>query len=139
MDSALGKATVKALAQITSDLAPVPLPESGRHKKKAAAAGQQSAASSAAAEGLRQTPGKVLAVADKDTTIVSLGGKNGFKTGDKLNLYETTEVKDDKGTVVFTDEKLVGEVTVQSAQEERSKVSYSGEREVKPGWTVKAK
>jgi curli biogenesis system outer membrane secretion channel CsgG len=139
MDSALGKATVKALAQITSDLAPVPLPESGRHKKKAAAAGQQAAASSAAAEGLRQTPGKVLAVADKDTIIVSLGGKNGFKPGDKLNLYETTEVKDDKGTVVFTDEKLVGEVTVQSAQEERSKVSYSGDREVKPGWTVKAK
>ena len=48
-------------------------------------------------------------------------------------------MKDDKGTVVFTDEKLVGEVTVQSAQEERSKVSYSGDREVKPGWTVKAK
>jgi hypothetical protein len=54
-------------------------------------------------------------------------------------LYETTEVKDDKGTVVFTDEKLVGEVTVQSAQEERSKVSYSGDQDVKPGWTVKAK
>ena len=73
------------------------------------------------------------------TIIVSLGSKHGFKPGDKLNLYETTEVKDDKGAVVFTDEKLVGEVTVQSTQDERSKVSYSGDQEVKAGWTVKAK
>ncbi len=139
MDSALGKATVKALAQITSDMAPVSLPESGRHKKKAAMVGQQAAAAAAAADTLRQTPGKVLAVAGKDTIIISLGAKNGFKTGDKLNLYETSDVKNDKGEVVFTDEKLVGEVTVQSAQDERSKVSYDGDKEVKPGWTVKAK
>jgi curli biogenesis system outer membrane secretion channel CsgG len=139
MDSALGKATVKALAQITADMAPVPLPESGRHKKKAAMAGKEAAAATAAVEGLRATPGKVLAVASKDTIIVSLGSKHGFKPGDKLNLYETTEVKDDKGAVVFTDEKLVGEVTVQSTQDERSKVSYSGDQEVKAGWTVKAK
>src|SRR5690349_2966254 len=90
MDSALGKATVKSLAQITSDMAPVPLPESGRHKKRAAAAGQQVAAAAAAADSLHQTPGKVLAVAGKDTIIISLGSKNGFKPGDKLNLYETT-------------------------------------------------
>lgn len=139
MDSALGKATVKALAQITADLAPVNLPESGRHKKKAAMAGQQAAAATAAADSLRQTPGKVLAVAGKDTIIISLGSKNGFKTGDKLNLYETTDVKNDKGEVVFTDEKLVGEVTIETAQDERSKVSYDGDKEVKPGWTVKAK
>jgi curli biogenesis system outer membrane secretion channel CsgG len=139
MDSALGKATVKALQQIMSELAPITLPESGRHKKKATAANQQVAAANAAAEGLRQTPGKVLAVADKDTIIVSLGSKHGFKPGDKLNLYETSEVKDDKGNVVFTDEKLIGEVTIQSAQDERSKVSYIGDHDVKPGWTVKAK
>ena len=83
--------------------------------------------------------GLVESVAGKDTIIVSLGSKNGFKSGDKLNLYETSEVKDDKGQVVFTDEKLVGEVTVQSTQDERSKVSYDGDKEVKPGWTVKAK
>jgi curli biogenesis system outer membrane secretion channel CsgG len=139
MDSALGKATVKALAQITADLAPVPLPESGRHKKKAAMAGKDAATATAAAEGLRATPGKVLAVANKDTIIVSLGSKNGFKAGDKLNLYEVTEVKDDKGAVVFADEKLVGEVTIQSTQDEKSKVSYAGDNEVKPGWIVKAK
>jgi curli biogenesis system outer membrane secretion channel CsgG len=139
VESALGKATVKALAQISAEMAPVNLPESGRHKKKAASVGKEAAMATAAAEGLRQTPGKVLAVADKDTIIVSLGSKHGFKAGDKLNLYEVSEVKDDKGAVVFADEKLVGEVTVQSTQDERSKVSYSGDKEVKPGWTVKAK
>ncbi len=139
MDSALGKATVKALDQITSDMSPVTLPESGRHKKKAAMAGKEGAAAAAAAEGLRATPGKVLAVADKDTIIVSLGSKHGFKAGDKLNLYETSEVKNDKGEVVFTDEKLAGEVTVQSTQDDKCKVSYSGDKDVKAGWTVKAK
>ena len=77
--------------------------------------------------------------AKRDTIIVSLGSKHGFKAGDKLNLYAITEVKNDKGEVVFADEKLVGEVTVQSTQDERSKVSYAGDQEVKPGWTVKAK
>jgi curli biogenesis system outer membrane secretion channel CsgG len=139
MDSALGKATVKALAQITAEMAPVALPESGRHKKKAAMAGKDAAAAASVADGLHQTPGKVLAVVDKETIIVSLGSKNGFKAGDKLNLYETTEVKDDKGAVVFTDEKLIGEVTIQLPQDDKSKVSYEGDKEVKAGWTVKAK
>jgi curli biogenesis system outer membrane secretion channel CsgG len=139
VDSALGKATVKALAQIMTDLGPTPLPESGRHKKKMAAAGKETAAATAVADGLHQMAGKVLAVVDKDTIIISLGSKNGFKPGDKLNLFEVSEVKDDKGAVVYADEKIAGEVTIQSAQDERSKVSYSGDKDVKPGWTVKAK
>jgi curli biogenesis system outer membrane secretion channel CsgG len=139
MNSALGKATVAALSQITGEISSLPLPESGRHKQKATQANQQATAASAAAEALRQTPGKVLAVVGKDAIIVSLGAKQGFKAGDKLNLYETTDIKDDKGAVVFTEEKLVGEITILSAQDDRSKASYSGDREVKAGWTVKAK
>jgi len=139
MDSALGKATVKALSQITVELKPVPLPESGRRKQKAAVANQQAQASTAAVEAMRATPGKVLAVAGKDTLIISLGSKQGFKDGDRLNLYETVDTKDDQGKVVFTEEKLVGEITLQSVQEERSKASYSGAQTVKAGWVVKAK
>jgi curli biogenesis system outer membrane secretion channel CsgG len=139
MDSALGKATVAALAQITAEVRPLTLPESGRHKQKAAQAGQAAAATAAATDALRQTPGKVLAVAGKDAIIVSLGSKHGFKAGDKLNLYETSEIKDDKGAVVFAEEKLVGEVTLQSTQDERSKASYSGDLAIKAGWVVKAK
>lgn len=137
MDSALGKATVKALAQITDELKPVTLPESGRVKQKSAAANQEAAAAGAALQALRSTPGKVLAVAGKDVVIVSLGSKQGFKGGDKLNLYETVDTKDDEGKVVFTEEKLIGEVTLQSVQEERSKASYAGSQAVKVGWVVK--
>ncbi len=139
MDSALGKATVQALNTIISDVSPVTLPESGRHKQKAGAANQQAAAVTAAATAMHATPGKVLAVASKDAVIISLGSKEGFKAGDKVNLYETVDTKDASGAVVFTDEKLVGELTLQSIQEERSKASYTGDLEIKPGWTVKAK
>ena len=139
MESALGKATVKALTQITEEVRPITLPESGRQKMKAGQAGQQAAAANAAAQALRGTPGKVLAVASKDAIIVSLGSSQGFKTGDKLDLYETVETKDASGAVVFTDEKLVGEVVLQSVQADRSKAAYSGNAEVKAGWVVKAK
>ena len=139
MDSALGKATVAALGQITAEVGPFPLPQSGRVKKMQGQAASQAAAATANAEALRQTPGKVLAVPAKEVLIVSLGSKEGFKPGDKLNLYEVTEIKDDKGAVVFADEKLIGEVTLDNVQEERSKASYHGDREIKAGWTVKAK
>ena len=129
MDSALGKATVMALSQITDELRPTPLPESARHKSKATQAGNALAAIS----------GKVLAAASRDAIIISIGSKQGLKDGDKLKLYETSDIKDDKGAVVFTEEKLVGEITIQSAQEDRSKATYSGDREVKAGWAVKAK
>ncbi len=135
MDSALGKATADAMTTIISDVQPLTLPESGRMKQKAGLA----AKASSAADALKHTPGKVLAVASKDTIIVSLGSKLGFKEGDKLELYQTNDVKDDKGNVVFTDEKLVGELTILSVQEDRSRASYSGDLKVQQGWTVKAK
>ena len=139
MESALGKATEAALKQITTDITPVTLPESGRQKQKASQADQQTAVANAATQALRATPGKVLAVVGKDTVIVSLGSTQGFKAGDTLNLIETVDTKDATGAVVFTDEKLVGEVVLQSVQADRSKASYSGNAEVKAGWLVKAK
>lgn len=135
MDSALGKATVKALAQITSEVSGANLPQSGRQKQKGAVATAQAAAAAV----VKTTPGKVVALAGKDAVIVSLGSKHGLKVGDKLGLYETLDTKDDKGEVVFTDEKLVGEVTLQSVQEEKSKASFDPSLAVKAGWVVKAK
>ncbi len=135
MSSALGKATEKTLQQIISDVQATTLPESGRVKQKAALAAKTGAATDA----LKHTPGKVLAVASKDAIIVSLGSKLGFKEGDKLQLFQTNDVKDDKGNVVFTDEKLVGELTIVSVQDDRSRASYSGDLTVQQGWTVKAK
>ena len=139
MGSALGKATVKAVNELVKDVSAVDLPESGRSRQQATTLGKKGAEAQAAQELLRQTPGKVLAVVNKSTLIVSLGSKNGFKDGDKLKLYEPVETKDDKGVVVFTEEKLAGEITLASVQEERSKATYDGSAQPKIGWTVKLK
>ena len=139
MDSALGKATVKAMSNIVSEVQMISLPTSGRVKQKSAIAAKSSAASQAISQAMKSTPGKVLAVASKDAIIISLGTRLGFKDGDKLNLYSTVDTKDDKGNVVFTDEKLVGELTISAAQEDRSRATYSGDLTVEQGWTVKAK
>jgi curli biogenesis system outer membrane secretion channel CsgG len=139
MNSALGKATVKAIDSIMADVRTLDIPESGRHKAKVSAGDTQAAGAKAALDALRNTPGKVLAAPAKGVVIVSLGSKQGFKNGDKLNLYETVDTKDDKGTVVFTEEKLVGEITLDAVQEERSKAIYSGDAAVKSGWVVRVK
>lgn len=139
MNSALGKATAKAVTNIVQELVGINLPESGRLRSKAQAQSQQQAAAQAAAEAAKETPGKVLAVVSKSTLIVSLGSKLGFKNGDKLKLYETVDTKDDKGQVVFTEEKLAGEVTLDAVQEDKSKASYAGSADVKSGWVVKLK
>jgi curli biogenesis system outer membrane secretion channel CsgG len=135
MDSALGKATVEALSQITSELKSFNPPESGRKKQKAAVADK----AAAAVEALKMTPGKVIAAPSSSAIVVSLGKKQGFKDGDKLDLYETTDIKDDKGNVVFSDEKLVGEVILKAVQDDKSLATYSGDKNVKAGWVVKAK
>jgi curli biogenesis system outer membrane secretion channel CsgG len=139
MNSALGRATVKAMSNIVQSVAVLDLPESGRHKAQAAKQSQATAQADAAQEALRATPGKVLAVPSKGVVIVSLGSKQGFKSGDKLALYQTVDTKDEKGEVVFSEEKLVGQVTLDSVQEDRSKASYAGDVEVKSGWVVKVK
>lgn len=141
MSSALGKATVKAIALVMADLRGMSVPTSGRRqaRQKTEETQQQaaSAAASAAATAALSVSGKVLAVPGKSVVIVSLGSRNGYKAGDKLKLYETIDTKGDKGEVVFTEEKLVGEITLDSVQDERSKATYSGDLTVKIGWTVK--
>lgn len=126
MNSALGKATVKALESIVQEIAALQLPESGRRRAQAAKVAEK-----------RKVSGQVLAVAGKNTLIVSLGSDHGVKAGDKLRLYEVIELKDDDGNVVFTEEKLVGEVTLESVQADRSKANYAGDAVVKKGWVVK--
>jgi hypothetical protein len=141
----LGKATVKALNSIIAEVSTVTLPPSGRRLAKEKAAQQEKAQQDKAGEevkaqmdSIRATPGKVLAVPAKGVVIVTLGTKQGLKVGDKLKLYETVDTKDDQGKVVFTEEKLVGEITLEAVQDDRSKASYSGNAEVKAGWVVKA-
>ena len=139
MNSALGKATVLALNKIMAEVGLISVPASSRQKGKTAQAEREAADRAAAAQSVKQTPGKVLALAGKDAVIVSLGAQHGLKAGDKLNLFELNEVKDEKGEVVFSDEKLVGEVTLQAVQDNRSKATFTEGLGVKAGWLVRAK
>jgi hypothetical protein len=128
MGSALGKATAEAVTNIVEQLAAINLPESTRITK-----------SKSSADALKHTAGKILAFINNSTIIISLGSKQGFKNGDQLEIYQANDIKDDKGNVVFTDEKLVGEITISEVQDEKSLCSYSGDAKVQQGWTVKAK
>ena len=138
MNSALGKATVKAINKIMADVSGTSVPSAGRQLLKDKAAQAEKSLVDSAVSALKNTPGKVVAVPAKGIVIVSIGSRQGMKNGDKLKLYETVDLKDDKGTVVFTEEKLVGELTLDAVQDERSKASYTGAAEVKVGWVVKA-
>jgi curli biogenesis system outer membrane secretion channel CsgG len=156
MNSALGKATVKAIALIVNDVSTLSLPTSGRQKNKAiaAAAEQQVAATSTAATkpaetatgavvpaaiDVRNSTGKVLAAPNKEAVIINLGRQHGFKSGDRLNLFELNEIKDDQGVVVFKDEKLAGEIVLKQVEDDRSKATYSGDLVVKQGWVVRGR
>ena len=138
MNSALGKATVKAIGIIIADVSVVSLPPSGRRLAKDQTAQRDKAEVEASLITLKSTPGKVLAAPAKGVVIVSLGSKQGFKSGDKLKLYETIDTKNDKGEVVFSEEKLIGEIVLDNVQEERSKASYGGSSEAQAGWVVRA-
>ena len=139
MNSALGRATVKALSNIVYAVVTTDLPESGRHKSQAGKQAAQTAQLTAAQEATRKIPGKVLAVPAKGIVIVSLGAQQGLKMGDKLLVYQTVDTKDDKGAVVFTEEKLVGEITLDTVQDDRSKATYDGDVAIQGGWVVRSK
>ena len=139
MTSALGRATVKAVSDIAGSVGSVELPESGRRKNLSAGQSQAASQAESIQKAVHSAPGKVIAVPAKSVLIVSLGAQNGLKSGDKLNLYQTVDTKDDKGAVVFTEEKLVGEITLDAVQDDRSKARYDGDAAVQPGWVVKAK
>ena len=105
MNSALGKAAAQAVTNLTLDLMNMDIPESGRHKFKAQKSAQVQVQTQAVAAAVKQTPGTVMAVINRSTLIDSIGGRQGAKPNDKLNLFEVVETKDDKGAVVFTEEK----------------------------------
>jgi hypothetical protein len=128
MKSALGKATASAITNFIAQLDALNLPESGRL-----------IASHSIAESLKHTTGKIIAAPNNDTIIVSLGGKQGFKAGDHLEFFRSDIITDSAGHDVFTNETLVGEIILQSVQDESSLGSYSGTEKVQQGWTVKAK
>jgi curli biogenesis system outer membrane secretion channel CsgG len=128
MDSALGKATMKALAQITDKVSTVTL---GPGARSAAAADQAAAASAA----LRNVKGVVKLVEGKEVWV-SLGANNGFAKGDKIKIYKPVEKKNKKGEVVATDYQLVTEITLSKVQKDKSMGENTSSAEVNEDWAA---
>jgi curli biogenesis system outer membrane secretion channel CsgG len=128
MDSALGKATMKALAQITDKVSTVTL---GPGARSVAAADEAAAASAA----LRSVKGVVKLVEGKEVWV-SLGANNGFAKGDKIKIYKPVEKKNKKGEVVATDYQLVTEITLTKVQKDKSMGENTSGNEVNEDWAA---
>ena len=135
-DSALGKATVKAVAKIISDVRGLNLPPGARSKLREKKGADQQQALLVEAAKVRSTPGLVEAVGD-GYLIVTLGAKHGVRLGQKLLLYEIVEIKNKEGKAVFTDKKLAGEIVAETVEEDKTKARYAGAATVKEGWIVR--
>jgi curli biogenesis system outer membrane secretion channel CsgG len=128
MDSALGKATMKALAQITDKVSTLSL---GPGARSTAVANEAAAASAA----LRNVKGVVKLVEGKEIWI-SLGANNGFAKGDKVKIYKPVEKKNKKGEVVATDYQLVTEITLSKVQKDKSMGENTSGTEVNEDWAA---
>jgi curli biogenesis system outer membrane secretion channel CsgG len=128
MDSALGKATVKAVAQIVGSVKALQL-SPGARSTQAAESEQQARAA------LRKIRGTVELVDGKEIWV-SLGTKNHFAKGDKIKLYQPIEKKNQQGKVILTTYNEVGEIELIKVQKDKGMGVYSGSATINEGWTA---
>jgi curli biogenesis system outer membrane secretion channel CsgG len=128
MDSALGKATVKAINQIVESVKALPLAPGAR--TTLAAEGEQKAKAA-----LRSTRGAVELVDGKEIWV-SLGSKNGFAKGDKIKLYRPIEKKNQQGKVVLTTYKEAAVIELIKVQKDKSMGLLTGDTAISEGWTA---
>jgi curli biogenesis system outer membrane secretion channel CsgG len=128
MGSALGKATVKAIAQIVESVKVIKLAPGGR---STSAVDQEQKAQMA----LRKIRGTVELVDGKDIWV-SLGTKNGFAKGDKVKLYQPIEKKNQQGKVVLTTYKEVAVIELVKVQKDKSMGVITGSTTVAEGWAA---
>lgn len=128
MDSALGKATMKAITQIVEKLKTLDVGPGARTLNAANAA-------AAGASALRNVKGVVKLVEGKEVWV-SLGANNGFAKGDKVKIYKPVEKKNKKGEVVATTYELVTEITLIKVQKDKSMGEYTGAAEIGEDWAA---
>lgn len=122
MDSALGKATMKALAQIIEKVKTLNVGPGMRSVNNAKEAAQNAAA-------VRNVKGLVKLV-DGSEIWVSLGANNGFAKGDKIKIYQPIEKKNKKGEVVATTYESVAEIILSKVQKDKSMGTYTGSAKI---------
>ena len=128
MDSALGKATMKAIAQITAKVSTLNV---GPGARTLNAATEAAAASSA----LKNVKGVVKLVEGKEVWV-SLGANNGFAKGDKVKIYKPVEKKNKKGEVVTTAYEPVTEIILTRVQKDKSMGENTTGAEVNEDWAA---
>src|SRR6266567_5925889 len=128
MDSALGKATMKAIAQIVEKLKTLDVGPGARSLNADAAA-------AAGATALRNVKGVVKLVEGKEVWV-SLGSNNGFAKGDKVKIYKPVEKKNKKGEVVATTYESVTEIILEKVQKDKSMGQNSGTAEIGEDWAA---
>ena len=126
MDSALGKATMKALAQIMEKVRTLNIGPGARSLGSAQEAKAQATA-------LRTVKGVVKLVDGKEIWV-SLGANNGFGKGDKVKIYKPIEKKNSKGEVVTTTYENVAEIILLKVQKDKSMGEYSGAAKISEDW-----
>lgn len=81
--------------------------------------------------------GQILALAGSESVVVSLGSMHGVRSGDTLTVYRKTNITDSKGTVVFSEERPVGTLTVTEAQIDRSIAKIASGGGLEEGYVVR--
>jgi curli biogenesis system outer membrane secretion channel CsgG len=128
MDSALGKATMKAITQIVEKVKTLDVGPGARTMNASKEA-------SGAASALRNVKGVVKLVEGKEIWV-SLGANNGFAKGDKVKIYKPVEKKNKKGEVVATTYELITEITLIKVQKDKSMGEYTGSSEIGEDWAA---
>jgi len=138
LDSAMGKATMKALAQITASLRTFKPGPSTAVPAQEAKAQTKSDPPPATEQPVPAAQALVEAVTPT-FLVVAMGSNEGLKVGDKLNLVKVTEVRNKNKEVVLRDEEPVGEVTVESVQADKCKVGFPANLKPEEGWMVRVR
>ncbi len=136
LDSALGKATMKAIALIVSDLRGwTPPATSGRQDLAASKAKAADEAANAKKDSLKHVKGEVLVV-EPGQVWISLGSEKGFAKGDTLKVYKKIEKKNKEGKVVAEDLEPVGTIEITKTQKSKSCAALQNGITVEEGWVV---
>ncbi len=81
--------------------------------------------------------GRVLAVAEDGTAVVSLGQRDGLRAGDTLELLSVSHIRDKAGDPVWTEETVVGRVRITEVRLDRSKAETLDGRTPEEGMPVR--
>jgi curli biogenesis system outer membrane secretion channel CsgG len=119
--SALGKATMKAIAGIVTELEEWnPPARSGRDEIAEKKAAESYAAEMSKRDSLRRARGEVLVV-DGDDVWIGLGSNRGFAKGDRMMVYRKIEKRNKAGVIIVTDFEQVCEIELDKVLVDKSR------------------